>query len=326
MRTLVRRFGSPLAAVGTGLLMVLTLAPGNAVARDNVATPGNFTGYGFDQCLAPTQKAMNRWLKNSPFLAVGIYISGDSRGLPRASPTSPRPGSRPSSRRAGGCCRSPSARRRPAAPRFPRYDDDETIRPTRGPNGGYPTPGRQGSRGGGKPSWPPPALGIVPGSTLWYDLEGFDHTRRDCRESALAFLSAWTNRCTPSATSPASTPAPGPASRCSTTRRVNRPAALHAARPDLDRPLGRRGQHQHVVHPQRRWHPAGRMKQYQGGHNETWGGVTINIDRNFLDLGRGSVGPRPRATAAGSAQLRRTTRGSRPGTTQTAGSRPCSAC
>ena len=55
MRTLVRRFGSPLAAVGTGLLMVLTLAPGNAVARGNVTTPGNFTGYGFDQCLAPEQ-------------------------------------------------------------------------------------------------------------------------------------------------------------------------------------------------------------------------------------------------------------------------------
>ena len=31
------------------------------------------------------------------------------------------------------------------------------------------------------------------------------------------------------------------------------------------------------------------MKQYQGGHNETWGGVTINIDRNYLDLGQGSV-------------------------------------
>ena len=27
------------------------------------------------------------------------------------------------------------------------------------------------------------------------------------------------------------------------------------------------------------------MKQYQGGHDETWGGVRINIDRNYLDLG-----------------------------------------
>jgi hypothetical protein len=27
-----------------------------------------------------------------------------------------------------------------------------------------------------------------------------------------------------------------------------------------------------------------RIHQYQGGHKETWGGVTINIDRNWLDL------------------------------------------
>jgi peptidoglycan hydrolase-like protein with peptidoglycan-binding domain len=31
------------------------------------------------------------------------------------------------------------------------------------------------------------------------------------------------------------------------------------------------------------------MKQYEGGHNETWGGVTINIDRDFLDLGNPSA-------------------------------------
>jgi peptidoglycan hydrolase-like protein with peptidoglycan-binding domain len=31
------------------------------------------------------------------------------------------------------------------------------------------------------------------------------------------------------------------------------------------------------------------MKQYQGGHDETWGGVRINIDRDYLDLGQGSV-------------------------------------
>ena len=36
------------------------------------------------------------------------------------------------------------------------------------------------------------------------------------------------------------------------------------------------------------WRPGGRIKQYIGGHDETWGGVRINIDRNFLDLGKGS--------------------------------------
>ena len=41
--------------------------------------------------------------------------------------------------------------------------------------------------------------------------------------------------------------------------------------------------------PEDGWRPGGRMKQYRGGHHETWGGVTINIDSNFIDLGAGSV-------------------------------------
>ncbi|GAA3337497.1 hypothetical protein GCM10020358_14000 [Amorphoplanes nipponensis] len=32
------------------------------------------------------------------------------------------------------------------------------------------------------------------------------------------------------------------------------------------------------------WAPHRRMKQYRGGHDETWGGVTINIDNDYLDL------------------------------------------
>ena len=32
------------------------------------------------------------------------------------------------------------------------------------------------------------------------------------------------------------------------------------------------------------WQPYSRMKQYRGGKVETWGGVRINIDRNYLDL------------------------------------------
>jgi peptidoglycan hydrolase-like protein with peptidoglycan-binding domain len=35
--------------------------------------------------------------------------------------------------------------------------------------------------------------------------------------------------------------------------------------------------------------PHKRVHQYRGGHNETYGGVTINIDNNWLDLGRGST-------------------------------------
>ena len=37
------------------------------------------------------------------------------------------------------------------------------------------------------------------------------------------------------------------------------------------------------------WRPRARVKQYRGGHDETWGGVRINIDTNYLDLGAGSI-------------------------------------
>ena len=35
--------------------------------------------------------------------------------------------------------------------------------------------------------------------------------------------------------------------------------------------------------------PHRRVHQYRGGHDETHGGVRINIDSNWVDLGRGST-------------------------------------
>ena len=35
--------------------------------------------------------------------------------------------------------------------------------------------------------------------------------------------------------------------------------------------------------PDSYWANHQRIHQYRGGHNETWGGVTINIDNNYLD-------------------------------------------
>jgi hypothetical protein len=53
-------------------------AMASAVQADPQA-PGSFTGYGFDTCKAPSSKVMDAWGRSSPFSAVGIYISGNSR-------------------------------------------------------------------------------------------------------------------------------------------------------------------------------------------------------------------------------------------------------
>ncbi len=205
-----RRRRPPAAALATVLLMLLPglaagmslgaasasaadAAPAARLAAANVVTPGNFTGYGFDQCHAPDQRSMNRWLTHSPFLAVGIYISGNSRACRDQPNLTPQ---WISTQLAKGWRLLPITLGPQAScqPRFPRYDDDPKINPKRGTDGLYRWAREQGTAEATKTVADAQALGIVAGSTLWYDLEGFNDNLGDCRESALAFLSAWTDQ------------------------------------------------------------------------------------------------------------------------------------
>jgi hypothetical protein len=45
------------------------------------------------------------------------------------------------------------------------------------------------------------------------------------------------------------------------------------------------------VHVARDGWPGGRVHQYAGTHPETYGGVTLRIDSNFMDVGHGTVAP-----------------------------------
>ena len=155
----------------------------------NVVTPGDFTGYGFDQCLAPEQWKMNRWLNYSPFLSVGIYISGDSRACRDQPNLTPK---WISTQLAKGWRLLPITLGPQAScqPRFPRYSDDVKINPKPGDNGKYFAARTMGTAEANKAVADAQRLGIVERSTLWYDLEGFDSSNTPCRESALAFLSA----------------------------------------------------------------------------------------------------------------------------------------
>jgi len=60
----------------TGLAATFLLSsPASAAPR----APGDFTGHGFDACVAPNQSTMDAWNLRSPFTAIGIYVSGSSR-------------------------------------------------------------------------------------------------------------------------------------------------------------------------------------------------------------------------------------------------------
>jgi hypothetical protein len=289
------------AAVAAGALLTSTVvalatggsaeAAGTAGAparKANVVTPGDFTGYGFDQCDAPEQEKMNRWLQSSPFLAVGIYISGDSRACREQSNLTP---GWVSTQLAAGWRLLPITLGPQAScqPRFPRYGDDETIVPKPGANGRYAQARKQGNEEAVKTVGAATDLGIVAGSTLWYDLEGFDLRNERCRESALAFLSGWTWQLHQLGYVSGVYSSAGSGIKMLDDARVNRPDQVNL--PDqiwVARWDGMANTTTSYLRPDG-WQPHARVKQYQGGHDETWGGITINIDRNFLDVGRGSV-------------------------------------
>jgi peptidoglycan hydrolase-like protein with peptidoglycan-binding domain len=258
------------------------------VTASSIVTPGDFVGYGFDQCLAPTQSTMDRWLQSSPFLAVGIYISGDSRGC-RSQPNLTPKWIRTQLRRGWRLLPITLGPQASCQPSFPRYGDDRTIVPRPGKGSRYAPARRQGKAEATKSVGAATDLGIAKGSTLWYDLEGFDLSNTRCRESALAFLSAWTTQVRALGFVSGVYSSAGSGIKMLDDARAN--GRTGVALPDyvwIARWDGKADTSTSYVRDEG-WRPHRRVKQYQGGHNETWGGVTINIDRNFLDVGRGMV-------------------------------------
>lgn len=252
-------------------------------AGTNPVTPGNFTGYGFDQCVAPTQAKMDAWLENSPFLSVGIYISGNSRACRSQPNLTPAWVTRQLVQgwRLLPITLGPQAS---CSTRYPKYKDDPTINPD--PTSSYAKAKAQGKLEAERAVAAAKALGLAPASTLFYDLEGFDLGNTRCRQSAVAFMHAWTLRVHGLSYKSGFYSSAGSGIKMLDDVAKNSPGValpdqLWIARWDG---IANTAVSSAYLSPTA-WLPGRRVKQYQGGHNETWGGVTINIDRNFLDLG-----------------------------------------
>src|SRR5215213_3162632 len=295
-RALQRLLALGLGATVAASAYVALPAPARA---DVTTTPRDFTGYGFDQCLAPTQSAMDAWLRSSPYWAVGIYISGDSRGCrsqPNLTPTWIR------TQLANGWRLLPITLGPQAScnPRFPRYSDDKRINASSAD--GYRAARSQGRAEAAEAVAVAQRLGIGKRSTLWYDIEAYDVTNTSCRESALWFTSAWTWKLHRLGYVSGVYSSVGSGIKALDDARASRPGTFEL--PDriwLARWDGKADTSSSYIRDDG-WRPGGRVKQYRGGNNETWGGVTINIDTNFLNVGKGSAA-RPEGSHCGGVRL-----------------------
>jgi peptidoglycan hydrolase-like protein with peptidoglycan-binding domain len=281
----LRRTLAGLTIAGLAATVGLTASSSTAITP-NPVTPGNMVGYGFDQCEAPSQAAMTAWLTSSPFRAVGIYMSGALRFCQAQTNLTP---TWVSTQLATGWQLLPiHLGAQASCTTRDRYQKDRISADA---TNTYEAARVQGRAEAKQAVAAAQGLGIGAASTIYYDLEAFNASNASCRWSSLWFLSAWTRQLHKNhyVSGVYSSAASGikalDDARVTPGNKVTMPDQIWIADwngvadagSTFVRPDGWAG---HRIH------------QYQGGHKETWGGVTINIDRNYLDLS-GTAAPPP---------------------------------
>lgn len=252
----------------------------------NPVTPGRVSGIqGFDQCEAPSQDKMDVWIKRSPYRAVGIYISGKLRFCQAQYNLTPTWVT--NQLKAGWHLLPIHLGRQANCTSRDRYRKSGLLISTN-PADGWAEAKRQARSEASQAVVRARELGIPPKSTIFYDLEGdFPMNNRVCKESILQFTHAWTERLHQYGYLSGFYSSAGKGivilDEARRTRpEITLPDILWIARWD-------RQKNTSTTYISDEGWKGRRIKQYIGGHNETWGGVTINIDTNYLDLSQHGV-------------------------------------
>ncbi|GAB1691660.1 hypothetical protein KRM28CT15_34630 [Krasilnikovia sp. M28-CT-15] len=250
-------------------ITAIVLATAVAVAPPAAAAPapGTFTGYGFDACTAPPSATMDAWLA-SPYRAVGIYFGGNNRACAQPELT---PDWVAHQQAAGwhllpiylgpqASCTTSNKRNK--------IDNSQAA--------------AQGRAAADDAATQAAALGLSAASVLIYDMEAYRTDDAACRTGVLAFISAWTARLHDRGYLSGfySSMGSGVADQVANYRAAGyvRPDYLDFARWDGVATVT------DAAIPSAYWSPHRRMKQYRGGHPETYGGVTIDIDNDYVDF------------------------------------------
>lgn len=267
----------------TRLLTIAALAAafvlGSAVppAAAEPATPVTFTpgssasrtsGLGFDACSAPSVAALRAWEGTSPYSTVNIYFGGANRACTQPNLTA-------------AWVRDVSAMDWRLLPTYMGRQPycmfgNKPYRYTAANAASF------GVSDGRDAIAKAKSLGLLRGSALYADVEHYDRTDSSCVTAVRRYVSAWTKTVHSDGylsgvyTHQDSGIRDLSASYNSTT--YARPDAVWMARWD-----GNTALRDWPTAPNTQWSFHQRAKQYRGDHNETWGGVTINIDSDSLN-------------------------------------------
>jgi hypothetical protein len=250
------------AGRGGTMNAALKLAEPAAAAADVPASATSDTGEGFDACAAPSSAYMSAWHSNSPYGAVGIYIGGSERACAQPNLTA-----------------SWVTQQAAAGWRFmpiyvgPQAEFDQIT-----------SPASQAVAAAQDAVTQAAALGFGPGTPIYYDMESYPAAQED---NALAFMSAWTTQLH----------AEGYKSGIysSSSSGVTDLVANFTkdAMPDViwDALWNGEANTTDPAIPAADWADNDRAHQFNGGNDETYGGDTIDVDQDYLDVSLTPPGP-----------------------------------
>ena len=227
-----------------------------------------FKGRAFDTCRAPSTDTMRRWLA-SPYRAVGVYFGGRGRA-----------------------CRSQPQ----LSHRWMRKVEDQGWRVLPLYVGSQSTcvfagnkksvrigrrPWDQGTAEGRDAVKKATALGILPGSPLFLDMEAYAHGKKKCARTTLLFVRGWNREVARRGfLSGFYSSAESGVRHMESSRRAGErdlPSVMWFARW-----RARTGLDNEPVLRKTAWTPARRIHQYAGNVRERHGGRTLLIDRNLM--------------------------------------------
>jgi len=240
----------------------------------------DYTGLGFDACTAPSRRAMSAW-STSPYRAIGVYIGGANRGCSQPNLTA----SWVAEQTAAGWRLIPTY----VGLQAPTSSCSSCAKLSGG------SAALQGGQAATDAVNEARLVGIGEGSPIYFDMESYTRTS-SASNATLTFLEAWTTRLHALGYEAGvySSSASGIADLAARLGGIYRqPDNLWFANWN-----GRANALDSYV-PAGAWANHQRIHQYRGGHNESYGGVTINIDNNYVEgatAGAGSSSDDPRGS------------------------------
>ena len=239
-------------------------AQASRVRPARISAASEYTGLGFDACAAPSRRSMSAW-SSSPYRAIGVYIGGSNRGCSQPNLTA----SWVSEQTAAGWHLIPTY----VGLQAPTSSCTSCATLSSG------SASLEGSSAATDAVNDARIAGIGEGSPIYFDMESYTRTS-SASSATLTFLAAWTGRLHALGYESGvySSSASGIADL------VSRIGSLYQ-QPDhiwIANWNGSRTTADPYV-PASAWNDHQRIHQYRGGHNETYGGVTINVDNNYVD-------------------------------------------